>query len=150
MAQSELINFILINPTIPVIVGSVGIAYANFKTQRHLTRSKNAIDFESEYHGEIYEKVIVEAREYLKYHTADELIALANETSTSIRHVPEILNIWERAAIAVRHDVYDEHVLFEAYASTFLWFWVRSRPYILEVQKRNEKAYVKIDWLATR
>ncbi|WP_397453904.1 DUF4760 domain-containing protein [Pseudomonas sp. NA-150] len=61
-----------------------------------------------------------------------------------------MLNSWERVAVAVKHDVYDEEMLFNTYASFLITIWNVLSPYIKEKQKKNPKWFIEVQWLAIR
>ncbi len=65
-----------------------------------------------------------------------------------VGHIRELLNTWERAAIAIRQNVYDERLLYNAYGTSVIWIWKQTRPYIRQRQAANPRLYVNFDWLA--
>lgn len=151
--MKEIIDFFIKNPTFPVVFVTAVVAYFSFRSQRHLARSKNSIEFEENYHSEATEKIARDARETLHTSSENALINLAQQENFNMPEamaIRELLNIWERASIAVQYKVYDEDVLFNAYAAGLIWIWIRSKPYINEKRKSNPRLYINVDWLAIR
>lgn len=147
------LDYLYRNPTLPMVAGSLGVAYQAFKTQRHLVRSKHAIDFEAAYHSSEMQEAVDAVRTLLNDKTSDELAelaSLAHRGDPAIAHLRNVLNSWERVAIAIQAQVYDEAILYRAYATLLIGIWIKARPFIRAEQKRNQRIFCNLDWLATR
>lgn len=151
--MKEIFDYLLKNPTLPVVTITAIVAFFSFMSQRHLARSKNSIEFEENYHSENTEQIATTARIALHKLNSNELAELAkqeNFTTENAKAIRELLNIWERVSIAVQYKIYDEDVLFNAYAAGLIWVWEHSQPYISEKRKINPRLYINVDWLAIR
>lgn len=118
--MDSLLKFISANPSSLVLVISTLIAWKSFKTQRFLTRAKNTIDFESSYHvsreiQDCEKRVRSEIRLKLTSEKIAQLAEPENFAAPFASDIREMLNVWERVAIAVKNEVYDEDILFMAY-----------------------------------
>lgn len=145
--------FIKRNPTLVFLSATSYIALLSFRSQRHLARAKNTIDFQTLFHGS--EDMKKATKVYVKkiaLMTTDELIEMArtDRPAKTNKAVREILNSWERVAVAVRYDVYDEELLYKIYATFLLKSWTTLSPYIKEKQRANPRVYVQLQWLALR
>lgn len=149
-----LFTFLKKNPTLVFLTISAGIAFISYKNQRHLTCAKNTIDFQTAFHdSKRLNKATTVFADRISAMTTVEIAALAHVKSRDEepnRSVRELLNSWERVAVAVKNDVYDEEMLFNTYASFLLTIWSTLSPYIKEKQKINPKWYVEVQWLAIR
>lgn len=150
----EICNYIKLNPSAIVLIFSTFIAWKSFKTQRFLTRAKNTIDFEASYHNsKEIQDCEKRVKSSLKSCNADDKKSLALPERFSepfVSDIRETLNIWERAAIAIKSQVYDEDVLYKAYGSSLIGLWNDLRPYIIAKQEKNRRLYANFDWLAIR
>lgn len=149
-----LMKFLKKNPTLVFLTISAGIAFISYKNQRHLTCAKNTIDFQTAFHNskDLNDATTVFS-ETISVMTTEEISSLALVKSRSDepnKSARELLNSWERVAVAVKNDVYDEEMLFNTYASFLLNIWMTLSPYIKEKQKINPKWYVEVQWLAIR
>lgn len=52
-------------------------------------------------------------------------------------HIKEILNTWKRVAIAIQHKVYNEELLYKAYATMVIQIWIKFSPFINARQARS-------------
>lgn len=143
------IDWLFKNPTFPVVLISAVIALMAFRTTRHLSRSKHAIDFETDYHHSVklstaLAKLVEWSKKTNRQETAE--LALMGEHEM-VGHIRELLNTWVRAAIAIRQNVYDERLLYNAYGTSVIWIWKQTVPYIRRRQAVNPRLYVNFDWL---
>lgn len=150
----ELIDFILKNSTVVVLIISLYVAYRAYKTTRHLTESKNAIEFETEYHKS---QKMIEAHQFIRKAinslTSEEISKFAEDQyleSNERAHIKEFLNTWERASIAIQNDVYNEKLLYTAYNSFVIQIYIHFIPFIKVKQKKNKNVYENFVWLAVR
>jgi hypothetical protein len=150
----ECFDWVAKNPTVPIILGSAALALRTYITTRHLTRAKHTIDFETAYHqSQSLTAAIAKLGPYLVKASAEdlELLAITNNPDQEILpHIREVLNTWERAAIAVKRNVYDEDLLFDAYGSSLVYMWQKLIPFIRRRQSSNNRLYANFDWLAIR
>lgn len=149
-----LFAFLKKNPTLLFLTISAVIAFISYKNQRHLTCAKNTIDFQTAFHdSKRLNKATTVFADKISAMTTEEIASLAHvkfRDEEPNRSVRELLNSWERVAVAVKNDVYDEEMLFNTYASFLLNIWSTLSPYIMEKQKVNPKWYVEVQWLALR
>lgn len=59
-----------------------------------------------------------------------------------------VLNELERMAAGVRHNIYDEEFLYNSLSTMVLSIYDSLKPYIFEVQKRNQAAYINLENLS--
>lgn len=148
--MDTLISWFGRNPTFPIVLISALIAFQAFRTTRHLSRSKNAIDFESAYHQSVkLAAAMAKLLEWAKHADAKDTAALAAaDKQEMVGHIRELLNTWERAAIAIKQNVYDDGLLYNAYGTSVIWIWKQTVPYMRRRQADNPRLYVNFDWLA--
>lgn len=142
------------NPTFPIVLCSAVIAFLAFRTTRHLTRCKHAIDFETAYHkSDKLATAMKHLVEWAAKSSAEETAALGQDDKRKhemVGHIRELLNTWERVAIAIRQNVYDENLLYNAYGTSVIWIWKQTRPFMRKRQEENPRLFVNFDWLAIR
>jgi hypothetical protein len=145
-------QFICSYPTVPILLGSLFFAWRSIKTQHHLARVKNAIEFQASFHNKENEIYLINSLKILKCKTAIELkeLALQPIDNQDCRSLRNLLNTWERAAIAIESKVYSEAILFQAYRTIVIKIWISARPFVIQCQVRNQKAYENFDRLAVR
>jgi len=82
----------------------------------------------------------------------DEILALAITKSPKKEYerVIEILNAWERVAVALKHDVYDEEMLYDIYGTFLLLLCSTVSPFIKQRQSSNHRVYANLSWLYLR
>lgn len=69
------------------------------------------------------------------------------------KHYSEILSILKKLewySNGVYHKLYDENYLFSSYASTLVVNFERTIPFILLQQEKQDRAYIKFCWLASK
>lgn len=149
-----LYEFLKKNPTLIFLSVTALIAYKNYTGQRHLTLAKNTIDFQTAFHNsDDLCKATKIFNSKLRNLSAAEIAALADEAMSQDKKTwaaRELLNSWERVAVAVRNKVYDEEMLYNTYASFLLTIWVDLKPYVVKKQEKNPKFFVQVQWLAIR
>lgn len=147
-------EFLKKNPTLIFLSVTALIAYKSYSGQRHLTVAKNTIDFQTAFHNsEDLCKATKIFRTKLRKMNADEIASLADEDRSQEKNTwaaRELLNSWERVAVAVRNKVYDEEMLYNTYASFLLTIWTDLKPYVTKKQEDNPKFFVQVQWLAIR
>jgi len=70
-----------------------------------------------------------------------------DKKNTSLLYV---LNTWERCANAIRHNIYDEKYIYSAQGTTVILIYNALRPYMESKKKQNPRAFLNIQWLATK
>lgn len=146
----EILLYISKNPTLVFLSVTACMAYLSWVTQRHLTRAKHTMDFQGSFSDSEH---ILKATAFYKskfhFMTEQQLIELAknDEPCEELDSLKYLLNTWERVGIAVRHDVYDDEMLYETYGTFLLKLCVNLHPYIKERQKGNVRTYANLKWL---
>lgn len=150
--MSPILCWFLDNPTFPVVLISAGIAYFAYRSNKHLTRAKQTIDFETAYHeSKKLNKAIKTIVAWAPTVTWEEIAAVADQPDHEmVTHIREVLNTWERASMAVRQKVFDEDLLYNVYGSTIIWMWKHLVPYMRQRQTKNPRLYKNFDWLGLR
>ncbi len=149
----EIYNFLQKSPTFILLSISAFVALLSFRSQRHLSRSKNTIDFQNDFHSsDLLKRAAKIYRKKISRMTTGDLVCLAMNDAPKAEAfaVREILNTWERVAVAVRYDVYDEELLYKLYATFLIKSWTELSPYVKEKQKNNPRVFVQLEWLALR
>ncbi|EJO9909240.1 DUF4760 domain-containing protein [Vibrio parahaemolyticus] len=118
----------------------------------HASRTKNSIDFESNYkHNEKIVESSLEIKRMVNTYYSHQLAELALEKNflhEDTKHINTILNEWERCANGVFHKIYDNNFLFGTYASTVLYLYKNLYPFIEQRRKHNPRVYTKFCWMA--
>lgn len=78
---------------------------------------------------------------------------LSKDDTDPFTVVVNALNVWESVAIALKHDVYDEDLLFDAYATSVVWLYKNALPFVKARQKHSPKLFqnfvrLGIRWMA--
>lgn len=151
------VEFLLKNPTAPIILVSAGVAFASWRSQRQLTRAKHAIDLQNNYLSS--ERILVDiykVAELSRQLNATEIerlscvdVTTANKKDRrQLASLRTVLNALERMAIGIRRDVYDTELLYSSYATYVIETWTAFLPYIKAKQATNPRYYKNLDWLA--
>ncbi|MBI6871070.1 DUF4760 domain-containing protein, partial [Pseudomonas viridiflava] len=150
----SLYGFLKKNPTLLFLSITALLAYKSYFSQRHLTVAKNTIDFQTSFHSS---KSVKKAMKYfltvlIKLDTASLEDMAKRQRSQEIgpKSAREILNSWERVAVAVRNKVYDEEMLYNTYSGFLITVWITLSPYVHKKRLENPKFFVEVEWLATR
>jgi hypothetical protein len=146
--------FLRKNPALLFLSITALIAYKSYVGQRHLTVAKNTIEFQTAFHNS---KDLKKATKYfvtvISRLTSAQVEGLA-EKKRNQEPGPvtarELLNSWERVAVAVRVKVYDEEMLFNTYSSFLITVWETLSPYVQKKREENPKFFVEVQWLAIR
>jgi hypothetical protein len=138
---------ILLSATLALIAAFLSIMFT-----RKTARESNSLNFQKNLHSDIeYNKHVRITANAAK--SGKNMRALAkvenrfDDDAISIRYV---LNSWERAANAMRHDLYDELYLFESHKSMVVAFGIDFREFIDECQKRQASFYENFSWLVLK
>lgn len=151
------------HPTFLIVLISVIIAYFSYNSQRFLAKAKNTIDFQVNFHNSTETtKHVFFIKDCMSVFTAVDLekIALGDFESFGKgerkkakrldRSATELLNTLERLAVAVKHDVYDDQMLYNNYKSFFLKINEFLSPWIKENQRQNPRWYCEFSRLMHR
>lgn len=99
------------NPTFPLITISAIIAFFSYRTQVKLAKIKHSIDFQDGYHDS--EELGLALKEVKKFFHLTEEELLKQLSTTNNDSLVVVLNIWERASIAIKKKIYDEDEVFK-------------------------------------
>jgi hypothetical protein len=155
---ASILAFLKINPTVPIIALTALVALANWRSQQRLTRAKHAIDLQNNYVcSERVLKDMYRVADLSKKLSTEEVERLSKIDATTpategdranLESIRNVLNCFERMAIGIQQDVYDEGLLFNSYATFVTDVWTSFRPYIRAKQVGNNRYYKAFDWLA--
>lgn len=142
------------HPTFLVVLISAVIAFFSYSSQRFLAKAKNTIDFQVNFHNSsAISKHVFFIRDCMSVFTADDLKKIALDDYSNFdksnlkkakklgKSATELLNTLERLAVAVKHDVYDDQMLYNNYKSFFLKIYDFLSPWVIENQKQNPRWY---------
>ena len=149
----QIFHFLKRNPTLIFLTVTSCLAYLSWGTQRHLTRAKHTMDFQVSFSdSETMKRASRTFHLKLCKMTTAEILGLANTRSPKKEHdrVTEILNAWERVAVALKHDVYDEEMLYDIYGTFLLRLCSTLSPFIKQRQSNNHRVFVNLSWLYLR
>ncbi|WP_296052516.1 DUF4760 domain-containing protein [uncultured Alteromonas sp.] len=140
---------ILLSATLALSAALLNLAYS-----RQTAREANSLDFQ---------KRLQDNKEYIKHvRKVGEAISKRNELNFTELAQPEqrsneyaiairyVLNTWEQASNAIRHDLYDELYLYEAYKSMVIDFGLYFREFISSSQMRQVTFYENFSWLVLK
>ncbi|QJR82269.1 DUF4760 domain-containing protein [Alteromonas pelagimontana] len=140
---------ILLSASLALTAALLNLAYS-----RQTAREANSLDFQKRLQdNKAYLKHIRKVGEAIARRSELDFAELAqpehrsNEYAKSIRYV---LNTWEQASNAIRHDLYDELYLYEAYKSMVIDFGFYFREFIISSQKRQVTFYENFSWLVLK
>jgi len=133
---------------------ALSAALTNISYTRRTARESNSLTFQqSLLNSQEYEKnidVVIKAifnrlnfpiKDYAEAKHAN------TEEAKAIRYV---LNSWEQAANAIKHNIYDEAYLYKSHKSTVLKIGLSLRGYIEEKQKSNISFFDSFNWLVLK
>ncbi|MGY3644184.1 DUF4760 domain-containing protein [Pseudomonas sp. PK-RTE-24] len=146
--------FLKMNPTLGFLSVTAVIAYKSFFSQRHLAIAKNTIDFQTAFHNsddvKKATKYFVSVISQLDTAEIEALALRERNQEKGARSARELLNSWERVAVAVRNKVYDEEMLYNTYSGFLIAVWQTLSPYVHKKRLSNPKFFVEVQWLAIR
>jgi fumarate reductase subunit C len=146
----QIFHFLKRNPAVIFLTVTSVLAYLSWRSQRHLTRAKHTMDFQVSFSdSETMKKAAKTFHTLLCNMSTDELVRLSVSRKPSKQHerVVQILNAWERVAVALKHDVYDEEMLYDIYGTFLLKLCSTLSPFINHRQELNPKVFVNLSWL---
>lgn len=153
--SSFIVDCVRAAPTVPVILLGAYIAYRSLRSQRHLTRAKHTLDFDKEF-KEKHKSTLIDAREVFFKYSDERLTELGDKGRLTKKDddpftvIVNALNVWESVSIALKHDVYDENLLFDAYATSVVWLFKSALPFVKARQKHNPKLFQNFVRLGVR
>ncbi len=126
-------------------------AVFNVYFQRRTAKDSNSLNFQHALsNDQVYLKktgfVITAIRGKFELPISDYAISPHNE-SVNAEAIRYTLNVWERAANAMKHGIYDEQYLYHAHKSMVLYLGVHLREYIKARQNENVSYYSNLNWL---
>ena len=146
------INVTLIAQTHPVtlvMMISLAVIITGILVQRQTAKEKNTLEFEQKYkHNQNLTEKFYYVIELCHDKNLEQIAQ--DKTAKEYNAIVEILNEWERTANAIKHDLYDEPMLYQIYGSTVIHLWVRLQPFIQFRQKDNVRLYLNFSALASR
>lgn len=157
-SPTTFLEFLISNPTAPVVLVSAIVAFLSWRTQKKLTRAKHSIDLQNNYLSS--ERILADiyrVAELSKELTSDEIervacinfkFEMSKKDKQRLSSLRTVLNALERMAIGIRMDVYDGDLLFNSYATYVIETWIAFHPYIREKQRANSRYYQNVEWLA--
>ena len=138
-------------------VAAITAAAVTIKSNRHTFMQTNSLSFQqnlqsdSEYNRSI---LIVSAamNNVLKKpltEFADTSKIVTKEDKRTLKAIRYVLNTWEQAAASCRHNLYDEHHLYQSHKSMVIQIGIQFRGFIHEVQelRNNPDIYNNFTWL---
>lgn len=145
------IEFLSDNPTVPLLFVGTVVAVISLRSQRHLARAKNTLDFDKDFREHEIQNLRVAIR-LIRTTTPDALerlgrLDLPNDEAAALTRA---LNVWEGVAIGIRNGVYSERLLREAYGTTIAWLFGQARPFIHQRRQTNPRYYANFCWLGAR
>lgn len=155
-----MIDFLYKNPTLPVLLGAFAVACMSWQSQKRLTRAKHSIDLQNNYMSS--ERILTgmyRLAEMAKTMPSDEMARLSEIDASKCQDEKDreclsdlrtVLNALERMSIGVRHDVYNEELLFKSYATFVVSTWISYFPYIQAKRASNGRYYENFAWLVLR
>lgn len=149
----QIFHFFKRNPALIFLTVTSCLAYLSWGTQRHLTRAKHTMDFQVSFSdSETMKRASKTFHLKLCKMSSAEILALASTRCPKKEHdrVTEILNAWERVAVALKHDVYDEDMLYDIYGTFLLRLCFTLGPFIKQRQLKNHRVFVNLNWLYLR
>lgn len=146
---------ILVTAIVTVVIAFITIYY-NGKHQRQISRRNKTSEFLNSFatNGSYHENAVC-ISSYFRRKQECVLPSLLHSELNSGKAPPEVilairdnLNLWERLAIGCRLEVYDEEVLYDNYATHFISFYKRLKPYIDSKRHDFPRIYLNAEWLA--
>lgn len=140
-------------PTSLAIIASAVIALLAIRTNRHIARQKNTLDFETNH----LDQNLLDAYSTLaKLHNnkfttpMTEWSKDAHFDTHEARSIRKVLNTWERVSRGIDHGIYDEKILYDTYRSTIRIVSNYTFDYRKEVQKKRSSYYAGFEKISSR
>lgn len=150
-----IIDFLLKNPTIPIVgVGTI-IAFFSLRSQRHLTQAKHTLDFDKDFKEKRWLNLLTAAALFRSM-SHEALYGLGkngrmvSDEADPFTAIAEALNTWEGVAIGLENKVYSEKLLFEAYGTTVVKLYLGTTPFIRARQTANPRLFCNFERLGLR
>jgi hypothetical protein len=145
------LEFLSDNPTVPLLFVGTVVAVISLRSQRHLARAKNTLDFDKEFREHELQNLRTAIR-LIRMTSPDARerlgrLDLPNDETVTLTRA---LNVWESVAIGIRNGIYSERLLRDAYGTTIAWFFEHSRPFVGQRRQINARYYENFCWLGER
>ena len=146
---------ILVTALITVLIAFATI-YLTGKHQRQLSRREKTSEFLNDFatNGRYHTDAVCISH-YFQQQQKRLPISLLYQELTNGKAPKEVtlairdnLNLWERLAIGCRQGVYDGEVLYDNYATHFISFYKKLKPYIDSKRQQFPRIYLNAEWLA--
>ena len=136
------------------ILFSAAVAIAAIRSARRNTRQQRAIELLlSLQRDQGYLDNLHELRTWRKRVTRGDLVRMAElltarreaknsedeDVLAKSRNVVRILNYFEDISIGIKHGIYDEEIIKEAFVSTFIETWEDAQPVVLKIREIEDK-----------
>ncbi|TLX52055.1 hypothetical protein CWC31_02585 [Pseudoalteromonas ruthenica] len=141
---------ILLSASLALSAAVIGLYY-----QRQTAKEKNTLEFQQKLkEDKLYNKYLTDVSSIINADDkTEQLLTLADQKyvndprAIAIRYV---LNTWEQAANAIRHNLYDENFLYSSHKSCVIKLSIELRKFIRERQKANILLYSSFNWLSIK
>lgn len=135
------------------------MAIRTVSEHRQIAREKNSLEFEQKYQesDRVHQHKDILRRNFEKLSSL-KIKEITNKNREDLNEqeiefldaAGYILNEWERAANAINHNIFDEHLLYKAHASTVLTLYKNLSDYIHIRQQENSRFYINYVMLVTK
>lgn len=142
------IEFLATNPTVPLLFVGTVVAVVSLRSQRHLARAKNTLDFDKDFREQEFQNLRTAIR-LIRMTSPDALERLGrlDLPNDEVAALTRALNVWEGVAIGIRNGVYSERLLRDAYGTTIAWLFAQAGPFIAQRRRINPRYYGNFCWL---
>ncbi len=131
-----------------------GVALWAIKTNRHIAKLKNSMDFVNGYNEA--EDISVAIKEVVKLKTKSEParkdMATPDGHCDASLHIRTVLNYYETMAICINHKIYDDQIIKETLYSTVVRIWKICQPFVEEqrLQRDINTLYQELELLVKK
>lgn len=138
---------------ITACVGGCGaiIAIVGIAMQRKTSREKNSLEFDVFYQTNEEVRMHWDAiAEYIRANKDKKNIGKITSKDDLFPSLIFVLNSWERASNAIRHNIYDEDYLYNVLGGSAIRIYDELEPFIKQRQRKNPIALNNFEWLVIR
>jgi len=137
-------------PLITAIVGGT-IAIVGIAMQRKTSREKNALEFDVFYQtDEEVRSHWTTIANYINDNKNKKNIGKVDRNNDAFNSFIFILNTWERASNAIRHNIFDEDYLYNVLGSTAIRIYDELEDFIKIRQGKSKLSLVNYEWLVIK
>ncbi|WKD23581.1 DUF4760 domain-containing protein [Pseudoalteromonas sp. KG3] len=141
---------VLLSATLGLSAALAGMFY-----QRQTAKEKNTLDFQQKLKDDKdYLAHVVEISKIIhsleRKQTLLDLAKPQNSSDPRGSSIRYVLNTWEQAANAIKHNLYDEAFLYSSHKSSVIDLSLHLRPFIRERQMKNISLYSDFSLLALK